>query len=155
MNHKYLIQKEAQGFTLIEILVSLVVIVLISTIAVSLGSGTLLDAQSNQDRSRALSYSVEGVELVRSIRDVSPQELFSILDGYYRLDTTSDPVLVAGSEPVDDSDYPNYEIGDSGYYRVLYLFGDTESKQVNVTTYYQEKEVWRSVDMVGYFTNWQ
>lgn len=144
--------KSQDGLSLIEILVSIVLVVIIGTVAVTVGSGTLLDAQANQDRARALSYTLEALEQVRSIRDTDPDSLFALPDGTYVLTETALNPVSAFNEA---SPEPHLIPDTTRYYRVVEISGDSERKEVHVVTYFKEKSVFRSVETTAYLTDWQ
>lgn len=148
-----------KGLSLIEILVSMALIAVIGTVAVTIGSGTLLDAQSNQDRARALSYTLEALEEIRSIRDAEPAKLFSLSNGTYVL-TEADGLDGVESQFIPESPdtYEEYQIPDTNYYRVITLLSPDCSnmcKEIHVVTYFKEKSVMRSVETTAYLTDWQ
>lgn len=147
---------DQRGFSLIEILLSMVLLVMVGGVVIAMGSGTLVNAFSNQDRTRALSYTQEAVEQIRAFRDAQPHTFFNFGNGYYKLvPTDTPPLTLVGTSP-PAANHPNYRLAaDPRFYRVIHIVGDTEKKQVTVTTYFPEKSEYRSVSLVTYLTNWQ
>jgi len=145
-----------KGLSLLEILVSMMLIAVIGVVAVTIGSNTLLDAQANQDRARALSYTLEALEEIRSIRDAQPANLFSLEDGTYSL--AEDGLTKIGDAFVPETPNDAYLISDTNYYRVITLTSpncEGQCKQIHIVTYFREKSAMRSVETTGYLTDWQ
>jgi len=149
-----------KGSSLLEILVSILLISIIGVVAVSIGSNTLLDAQANQDRARALSYTLEALEEIRSIRDARPADLFDIDDGVYILVTADggNKLTKAMNNFNPESPSEDYLLEGTRYYRVIELTSpecDGLCKQIHIVTYFKDKSAMRSVETTGYLTDWQ
>lgn len=145
-----------KGLSLIEILVSMMLIAVIGIVAVSIGSSTLINAQANQDRARALSYTLEALEEIRSIRDAQPASFFALESGTYAL-TETGLVEAESFDPDNPDNELPYTIANK-YYRVVTLTSpecDSDCKQIHIVTYFMEKSAMRSVDTTGYLTDWQ
>lgn len=165
MIHHHSSQK---GFSLVEVLLSMTLLVIVSTVVIAMGSGTLVNAFSNQDRTRALSYTQEAVEQLRAIRDVDPQRIFinpatdlwcppSPPDSYYYFSLEGDVIDYYCGIPVNPDD-AHFQITGTRFYRVVRARtynADLNKQEIEVITYYPEKSVYRSVSLVAYLTNWQ
>lgn len=162
---------DQRGFSLIEVLLSMVLLVLVSTVVIAMGSGTLVNAFSNQDRTRALSYTQEAVEQLRAIRDTDPQRIFidpasdlwcppSPPTSYYYFSLEGDLIdyYCGIPDPDDPGQLAFFQIDDTRFYRIIKARtynADLNKQEIEVTTYYPEKSVYRSVSLVAYLTNWQ
>ena len=129
----------SKGFTLIEALVSLVILTIALGPALILSSNISSTASVIQNNLIAANLAQEGVEVIRALRDASWYNGLSfdigLADGIYRTDWNSNILITLGSNPplkVSDGLY-NYSSGtETMFKRTITITKIKSSKRCNL-----------------------
>lgn len=89
-----------EGFTLLENLIALSIVVIGGLAVFALLSQTLLSSRTNQDQIIEINLAREGIEIVRSIRDSSDLGYAALVDGSWIVDSADNYSLTT---PADDA----------------------------------------------------
>lgn len=166
--------KSGAGFTLLEVIVALGVLMIALAAILSLAAGILRAAQSSRDEFVAANLAQEAIEMVRSARDSNwlgyPDERTRWLDGLplntdFRIQAFSPNgnSLISTISPTTPlllsagSNYYNYDTGAPTIFKrvVNITNNDPETADVKVTMTWQVGTVNHSLVAVDRLTNWR
>ena len=139
--------QKQKGFTLIEVLVSVVILGLVGTALFALTITAVTGSGWASKRSMGMQYAKEGIEGVRSFRDQNGWPALSPLSGTYYLKRQSSGFTLTTNAA--DGNLGN------GLTRTAVLSTvNSTQKKVKVDVSYTENGQPRSVTLVTYLTDW-
>ena len=136
------------GQSLLEAVVAVGIVILLITGLIAATTSTLRFGQMSKDRTQALQYAKEGMEIVRIIRDTNWDDIPQ---------TTATYCLAKGArtlggcpmDPIDAMFSRTINFSDDGTTCVA-----PDCRKVTITVSWMEKEE-RSVTLTSYITNWR
>lgn len=156
--------RSSKGFTLIEALVSLVVLTIALGPALVLSSNISSTASIIQNNLVAANLSQEGLEVIRALRDANWYNGLSfdtgLPDGIYRIDWNSNDLTSLGSNPplkITNGLY-NYSSGtDTSYKRTITItkINSEELRIVSEVSWTERGERARSVKAESHLFDWK
>lgn len=150
-----------RGQSLLEIVVATAVAILLITGLLVATSVSLRTSQNGQQRSKALKYAQEGIELTRSLRDSLDWASFTAYDPNAGSASTTWCLVAAGNWKQGACD-PVVDAIDGVYTRaVTFEWNDRDSDpnkyrmEVTVTVSWDQAGQTKSVTLATYFTQWK
>ena len=154
----------SKGFTLIEALVSLVILTVALGPALVLSSNISSTASVIQNNLIAANLAQEGVEVIRALRDASWYNGLSfdtgLADGIYRTDWNSNILITLGSNPplkVSDGLY-NYSSGTETMFKRTITITKINSEELRVVsdvTWTERGNRTRDVKVESHLFDWK
>ena len=154
----------SKGFTLIEALVSLVILTVALGPALVLSSNISSTASVIQNNLIAANLAQEGVEVIRALRDASWYNGLSfdtgLSDGIYRIDWNSNSLIALGSNPplkVSDGLY-NYSSGTETMFKRTITITKINSEELRVVsdvTWTERGNRTRDVKVESHLFDWK
>ena len=139
------------GQTLFEIIISVAVIAVILTALVSAVTAALRYGQASRNRSRAVKYAQEGLELARALRDTAGWDLFLTYSGS---GTKRWCVDESGVWTADSGNGCPIASG-SPFGRTVDITWNTPLMSVDVAVAWGEKDASSTIHLQTYFTKWK
>lgn len=155
MNGRHIHEKHCPiGQSIVEAVVAVGIAIVLITGLVSAATSTLRISQMSKDRTQALQYAKEGLEIVRIVKDSNWNDLPQ---------TTVTYCLSKGQQSLGEgaSDDCPFDI-DNVFSRTILISDEGISctaaafcRKVTVTVSFKEQDQTRSVILTSYVTNWR
>jgi prepilin-type N-terminal cleavage/methylation domain-containing protein len=166
MDLKKQIKNNKSGFTLVEVLISTLVLSIVITATSAILTINIINATEIKNSYIASGLAQEGMEIVRNIRDTgwfagTPYDN-SIPDGSYRVQWNSSGLMALGANPPLLKDNSTgiyaYDSGTATLFKRTISVGTVASnveKMVTVTVSWNERGLAKSVSAEDHLFNWR
>jgi len=155
MNGRYIHEKHCQiGQSIVEAVVAVGIAIVLITGLVAATTSTLRVSQMSKDRTQALQYAKEGLEVVRIVKDANWNDIPQTA-ATYCLSKGQQNLGVGASDDcpfdIDNMFSRTILISDEG----ISCTAATFCRKVTVTVSFREQDQTRSVILTTYITNWR
>jgi hypothetical protein len=154
MKRSIVFQKSKSGQSLVEAVVAVGMVILLVTGLVSATTSTLRFGQMSKDRTQALQYAKEGLEIVRIIKEANWNDIPLVTQTHCLSkgqQTLGGEVLGECPHDIDGKFSRTLTFSDDG----SHCIAAESCRKVTMTVGWEETGVDRIVTLTSYITNWR